>query len=110
MADEVQTGFGRTGEHFWGFEMHEIVPDIVTMAKGIGNGFPLGAVVTTKEVAAALAKAAHFNTYGGNPLACAAGIAVLDVSIGWLIGNMGKLHEKVGNVANCWYSTFTVFC
>ena len=48
ISDEVQTGFGRTGEHFWGFEGHGVVPDIVTMAKGIGNGFPLAAVVTTK--------------------------------------------------------------
>ena len=80
IADEVQTGFGRTGEHFWGFEAYEIEPDIVTMAKGIGNGFPLGAVVTTPKIADALNKALHFNTFGGNPLACAVGSAVLDVS------------------------------
>lgn len=79
MADEVQTGFGRTGDHFWGFEMHGIQPDIVTMAKGIGNGFPLAAVVTTPEIAKALTGASHFNTFGGNPLACAVGITVLDV-------------------------------
>lgn len=78
---KVQTGFGRTGDHFWGFEMHGIVPDIVTMAKGIGNGYPLGAVVTTPEIGRALAKASHFNTYGGNPVASAAGIAVLDVKV-----------------------------
>lgn len=77
---QVQTGFGRTGEHFWGFQMHGIVPDIVTMAKGIGNGFPLAAVVTTPEIAKGLIKAGHFNTYGGNPMAGAAGIAVLDVN------------------------------
>lgn len=79
ISDEVQTGFGRTGDHFWGFEMHEIIPDIVTMAKGIGNGFPLGAVVTTPEIGSAFNKGTHFNTYSGNPLACAAGMAVLDV-------------------------------
>jgi len=79
VADEVQTGFGRTGEHFWGFEGHDYVPDIVTMAKGIGNGFPLAAVVTTPEIAASLGQALHFNTYGGNPMASAVGIAVLDV-------------------------------
>lgn len=79
IADEVQTGFGRTGEHFWGFESQNVQPDIVTMAKGIGNGFPLGAVVTTPEIANALSKAAHFNTFGGNPLSCAVGSAVLDV-------------------------------
>lgn len=54
-------------------------PDIVTMAKGIGNGFPLAAVITTKEIASCLTQALHFNTYGGNPLACATGLAVLDV-------------------------------
>lgn len=72
IADEVQTGFGRTGTHYWGFEAHGVVPDIVTMAKGIGNGLPLGAVVTTREVAACLAERLHFNTFGGNPV-CAAG-------------------------------------
>ena len=81
IADEVQTGFGRTGEHYWGFESHEVVPDIVTMAKGIGNGFPLGAVVTTNEIAASLNTALHFNTFGGNPLACVVGITVLQASI-----------------------------
>lgn len=75
----MQTGFGRTGYNFWGFESHNIVPDIVTMAKGIGNGFPLAAVVTTAKIAESLSGANHFNTYGGNPLACAAGIAVLEV-------------------------------
>ncbi|KAF2904697.1 hypothetical protein ILUMI_01479 [Ignelater luminosus] len=79
VSDEVQTGFGRTGDHFWGFEMHGIIPDIVTMAKGIGNGFPLGAVVTTPEIAKSLTKAAHFNTFGGNPVSSAVGIAVLDI-------------------------------
>uniref|UniRef100_A0A1Y1KAE8 Alanine--glyoxylate aminotransferase 2, mitochondrial n=1 Tax=Photinus pyralis TaxID=7054 RepID=A0A1Y1KAE8_PHOPY len=79
VADEVQTGFGRTGEHYWGFEMHDIVPDIVTMAKGIGNGFPLAAVVTTSQIAQSLTKAQHFNTFGGNPLASVAGMKVLEI-------------------------------
>lgn len=79
ISDEVQTGFGRTGEHYWGFEMHGITPDIVTMAKGIGNGYPLAAVVTTPQIARALTKSAHFNTFGGNPIACTVGISVLDV-------------------------------
>lgn len=79
ISDEVQTGFGRTGEHFWGFEGHGIVPDIVTMAKGIGNGFPLAAVVTTPKIAACLGDALHFNTFGGNPMASAVGLAVLEV-------------------------------
>ncbi|CAH2237541.1 jg9794 [Pararge aegeria aegeria] len=75
----VQTGFGRTGDAFWGFESHGVVPDIVTLAKGIGNGFPLAAVVTTKEIAQAHAKATYFNTFGGNPMASAVGKAVLEV-------------------------------
>ncbi|XP_015438793.1 PREDICTED: alanine--glyoxylate aminotransferase 2, mitochondrial [Dufourea novaeangliae] len=79
IADEVQTGFSRTGEHFWGFESHGVVPDIVTLAKGIGNGFPLGAVVTSTEIANNLNTALHFNTFGGNPLACAVGITVLEI-------------------------------
>ncbi|XP_062333875.1 alanine--glyoxylate aminotransferase 2, mitochondrial [Osmerus eperlanus] len=78
IADEVQTGFGRTGSHFWGFEGHDVMPDMVTMAKGIANGFPMGAVVTTPEIAASFAKGVHFNTFGGNPVACAIGSAVLD--------------------------------
>jgi len=79
ISDEVQTGFGRTGEHFWGYEAHDVIPDMVVMAKGIGNGYPMGAVVTTPEIASTLTQAAHFNTFGGNPVACAVGSAVLDV-------------------------------
>jgi alanine-glyoxylate transaminase/(R)-3-amino-2-methylpropionate-pyruvate transaminase len=79
IADEVQTGFGRTGSHFWGFETQGVVPDIVTMAKGIGNGFPLAAVVTTPAIAKTMAERIHFNTFGGNPMACAQGRAVLEV-------------------------------
>ena len=79
IADEVQTGFGRTGENFWGFQHFGVVPDIVTMAKGIGNGMPLAAVTTRREIAEALAQRLHFNTFGGNPVSTAAGLAVLDV-------------------------------
>lgn len=79
IADEVQTGFGRTGDHFWGFEGHGVQPDIVTMAKGIANGMPLGAVATTVEIANCLKRALHFNTFAGNPIICAAGSALLDV-------------------------------
>ncbi|MBA3443790.1 MAG: aspartate aminotransferase family protein [Gemmatimonadales bacterium] len=79
IADEVQTGFGRTGEHYWGFQNYGVVPDIVTMAKGIGNGAPLAAVTTRKEVAEALTSRIHFNTFGGNPVSMAAGLAVLEV-------------------------------
>jgi alanine-glyoxylate transaminase/(R)-3-amino-2-methylpropionate-pyruvate transaminase len=79
IADEVQAGFGRTGSHYWGFETQGVIPDIVCMAKGIGNGCPLGAVVTTPEVAAALTQRIHFNTFGGNPVVSAQGKAVLEV-------------------------------
>ena len=56
VADEVQTGFGRCGTHYWGFETHDVTPDIVVMAKGIGNGFPMAAIVTTKEIASQMSK------------------------------------------------------
>ncbi len=79
IADEVQTGFGRTGENYWGFQNYGVTPDIVTMAKGIGNGVPLGAVTTRMEIARALTQRIHFNTFGGNPVSMAAGLAVLDV-------------------------------
>jgi alanine-glyoxylate transaminase/(R)-3-amino-2-methylpropionate-pyruvate transaminase len=79
IADEVQTGFGRTGDHFWGFEHWGVVPDVVTMAKGIGNGWPLAAVTTRREIAEALTQRIHFNTFGGTPVAMAAGLAVLDI-------------------------------
>lgn len=79
IADEVQTGFGRTGEHYWGFENFDVIPDFVVMAKGIGNGVPLAAVTTRMEIAQALTQRVHFNTFGGNPVCMAAGLAVLDV-------------------------------
>eukprot|EP01090_Pellita_catalonica_P013049 TRINITY_DN3006_c0_g1_i1.p1 TRINITY_DN3006_c0_g1~~TRINITY_DN3006_c0_g1_i1.p1 ORF type:complete len:522 (-),score=92.09 TRINITY_DN3006_c0_g1_i1:31-1455(-) len=79
IADEVQTGFGRLGTDFWGFQTQGIKPDIVTMAKGIGNGTPLAAVATTKEIAETMKQRLHFNTYGGNPVSCAIGRAVLNV-------------------------------
>lgn len=79
IADEVQTGFGRTGTHFWGFETQGVIPDIVTMAKGIGNGAPLAAVVTTSKIAQSLVGKVHFNTFGGNPVVSAMGKAVLEV-------------------------------
>ncbi len=78
IADEVQVGFGRVGR-WWGFETQGVVPDVVTLGKPIGNGHPLAAVVTTPEIAASLAPMEYFNTYGGNPVSCAVGLAVLDV-------------------------------
>jgi len=80
IADEVQVGFGRLGTHFWGFETQGVVPDIVVLGKPIGNGFPLAAVVTTEEIAAAFDNGMEFfSTFGGNPVSCAAGLAVLEV-------------------------------
>lgn len=113
IADEVQTGFGRTGSRYWGFENQDVVPDIVTMAKGIGNGLPLAAVVTTPEIAEVMSRRLHFNTFGGNPVSCAAGRAVLRVidddalqENSFLVGNhllsklytLKKKHEIIGDV------------
>jgi len=79
ISDEVQTGFGRTGTKFWGFENHGVRPDIVTMAKGIGNGAPLACCVARADVAECMSERLHFNTYGGNPVSMAQGLATLDV-------------------------------
>ncbi|MEJ2541051.1 MAG: aminotransferase class III-fold pyridoxal phosphate-dependent enzyme [Gemmatimonadota bacterium] len=81
ILDEVQVGFGRVGSHFWGFEQQGVVPDVVVMGKPIGNGHPLGAVVTTEAVARSFAETGmeFFSTFGGNPVSCAIGTAVLDV-------------------------------
>ena len=79
IADEVQTGFGRTGANYWGFQNFDVVPDLVVMAKGIGNGVPLAAVTTRREIAESLTQRIHFNTFGGNPVCMATGLAVLDV-------------------------------
>jgi 4-aminobutyrate aminotransferase-like enzyme len=80
VADEVQSGFGRTGDHFWGFSAHDVVPDIVTLGKPIGNGYSMAAVVTTPAIVASLMNESEFfSTTGGNPVASAVGLAVLDV-------------------------------
>src|SRR5215467_5518662 len=106
IADEVQTGFGRTGTHFWGFETQGVIPDIVTMAKGIGNGCPLAAVVTTPKIAQSLTGKVDFNTFGGNPVVSAIGKAVLEViekenlqanslKLGnYILAGLNKLKEK----------------
>ncbi|WP_170327711.1 aspartate aminotransferase family protein [Ruegeria arenilitoris] len=94
IADEVQSGFGRTGDHMWGFEADGVIPDIVVMAKGIGNGFPLGAVVARKEIAAPMAEKFMFHTYGANPTSCAAGRAVLQVIKG------DKVRENARDVGS----------
>lgn len=103
IIDEVQTGFARTGTHFWGFEAHGVTPDVVVLGKGIGNGYPLAAVVARREVAEAMAKKKFFNTYGSNPVACAAGRAVLrSIEEDGLQQNAAKmgtlLMEKLDNV------------
>lgn len=80
VADEVQPGFGRLGSHFWGFDKHGVVPDIATMGKPMGNGYPISAVVTTADVIESFQNHSHyFNTFGGTPVACAAALAVLEV-------------------------------
>jgi 4-aminobutyrate aminotransferase-like enzyme len=80
IADEVQVGFGRVGRAMWAFAGQDARPDIVTMGKPIGNGHPLGAVVTTRAIADAFANGMeYFNTFGGNPVSAAIGLAVLDV-------------------------------
>jgi 4-aminobutyrate aminotransferase-like enzyme len=80
IADEVQTGFGRIGTHFWGFERYDVVPDIVVLGKPIGNGHPIGAVITTRAIADSFDNGMEFfSTFGGNTVSCAIGLAVLDV-------------------------------
>jgi 4-aminobutyrate aminotransferase-like enzyme len=80
VADEVQVGFGRAGEQFWAFECQGVVPDIVTLGKPIGNGHPMGAVVTTPDIAASFVTGMeYFNTFAGNPVSCAIALTVLDV-------------------------------
>jgi 4-aminobutyrate aminotransferase-like enzyme len=80
IADEIQTGLGRLGTHFWAFATQDVVPDIVTIGKPLGNGHPIGAVVTTRAIAESFCNGMeYFNTFGGNPVSCAIGLAVLDV-------------------------------
>jgi 4-aminobutyrate aminotransferase-like enzyme/Ser/Thr protein kinase RdoA (MazF antagonist) len=95
IADEVQTGFGRIGTHFWGFEMQNVIPDIVVLGKPIGNGQPLAAIVTTPEIAHAFDNGMeYFNTFGGNPVSCAVGLEVLNVV---LDENLQKHAKRVGD-------------
>ena len=79
ISDEVQTGFGRLGSWFWGFEMHGVVPDIVVLGKPMGNGHPIGAVVTSSEIASSFSSGVEFfSSFGGNPVSCAIGLSVLE--------------------------------
>jgi 4-aminobutyrate aminotransferase-like enzyme len=80
IADEVQPGFGRTGSHMWGHQRAGFQPDVATLGKPMGNGHPIGGVVTTAQIQSAFRNAfGYFNTFGGNPVSCAAAMAVLDV-------------------------------
>ena len=93
ISDEVQTGWGRTGENFWGYQAHGIIPDLLTFAKGIGNGLSIGGVVTTAEIMESYS-ALGISTFGGNPLATAGALANLD----YLIDNDLQTNSlKVGN-------------
>jgi len=114
IADEVQSGLCRLGDHYWGFEDSAVVPDIVTMGKPVGDGHPLAVVVTTPEIAAEFARRNdYFNTFGGNPVSAAVGLAVLDVierenilqnvhQAGTYLGSglrsLAQQHEWIGDV------------
>lgn len=114
IADEVQTAYGRIGTNFWGFESQNVIPDIVVLGKPIGNGHPIGAVVTTPQIAASFDNGMEFfSTFGGNNVSCAIGLAVLDVvledelqSHALEIGNillaglveLGNRHQVIGDV------------
>jgi alanine-glyoxylate transaminase/(R)-3-amino-2-methylpropionate-pyruvate transaminase len=105
VIDEVQSGFGKTGDAMWCFDHHGIVPDMMVIAKGLGNGIPIGAVVVKKEVAECMADKLLFHTYGANPVACAAARAVLEViEEDDMISNVktvgAKLHEGLKQLAS----------
>jgi len=117
IADEVQVGFGRVGSCFWGFQLQGVVPDVVTAGKPIGNGHPLAAVITTREIAASFCNGMeYFNTFGGNPVSCAVGLEVLrvieeeglqqhaaDVGDSFLKGlrELMTRHAVIGDVRGC---------
>lgn len=114
VADEVQTGFGRSGEGLWGFEIHGVVPDVVTLGKPMGNGHPVAAVVTRADVIDRFARENQwFSTFGGNPVACEAALAVLEVIeqerlvdqtkatatyLGVQLAHLAEQHEPIGDI------------
>lgn len=101
ISDEVQTGFGRMGEHYWGYEAQEVIPDMVILGKPMGNGHPMGAVVTTEEIAASFSKGVEFfSSFGGNPVSCAIGLSVLEVI------EEEKLQENARVVGNYYAELF----
>ncbi len=99
IMDEVQTGFGRTGKMF-GFEHYDIVPDVITLAKAMGGGFPIGAVVTSDEYMKAIGPGSHGSTFGGNPLACSVANAVINTIVD------RKLHGRAAEMGERWISRF----
>jgi alanine-glyoxylate transaminase/(R)-3-amino-2-methylpropionate-pyruvate transaminase len=112
IVDEIQTGVTRTGDHYWGFQREDVVPDIITLGKGIGNGFPLSAVVAKRKVAESMAGKKWFNTYGSNPMSCTAGRAILRAieedktqenakEVGTLLkAKLQELYEKYGLIGD----------
>ncbi|MBT7582184.1 MAG: aminotransferase class III-fold pyridoxal phosphate-dependent enzyme, partial [Kordiimonadaceae bacterium] len=100
ICDEVQAGYCRLGDNWWGFEKYDIVPDIVTLGKPMGAGHPVAAVVTTREIASKFAEIdSYFNTFGGNPVSCAVASAVLDeIDNNELLKNVTEVgeHLRVG--------------
>ena len=113
IADEVQVGFGRVGSHMWAFEESGVTPDIVVMGKPIGNGHPMAAVFTTPEIASSFGDMEFFSTFGGNPVSCAIGMAVMDVIEGgrlmeraselgdrfrYGLESLGESHELIGDI------------
>ena len=94
IIDEVQTGMGRTGKWF-GFQHFDVVPDMVTLAKALGGGVPIGALVSTREISKAFTPGSHGTTFGGNPLACAAALAVINtMKKDRLVERSAELGEK----------------
>ena len=100
IIDEVQTGFGRTGRWF-GFEHYNLEPDLIALAKGLGGGFPMAAVVYTDQVQESLFVGAHGSTFGGNPLACAAGVAALGAYQDGLIGQAQRAGGRLQEALEC---------
>jgi 4-aminobutyrate aminotransferase-like enzyme len=98
VADEVQAGYGRIGDHLWSFAASQLDPDLVTLGKPMGNGFPVAAVVGTAElIDAFMAETDYFSTFGGNTVACAAALAVLDaVEQQDLVANAGRVGANLG--------------
>ncbi len=117
IADEIQPGFGRLGSHMWGYQRAGISPDIVTLGKPMGNGHPVGAVVTSQDMLKAFrGNSKYFNTFGGNPVSCAAAMATLEVlqsenlmdnaaRVGAHakqgLSKLAQKHEAIGDVRGC---------